>query len=433
MSKEQLLKKAHSKHMQGKLQAAAKLYQEILRIRPNDLDATYLLGTLYAESGDLPRAKEFLERADSINPSSPYIKVNLGNICKSQGDFAKASELYQQALSLDDSLPQAYIGLGNILETVENDWDGALLMYRNALQLAPNDPLILQATGNFLVRHGDSHALEYLQLAARLNPRLPAITKDCGIACVRFGRPAEGARYLRQSLNLFGEDPEARYYLTIAEGTNPDRQLQQEYARLEFDRFAPEFEQTLVNGLGYTIPGQIVQLIKDTQPEGFRFRNGADLGCGTGLFGLEARGHADTLVGIDISPHMIELASGRGCYDELLCGDVTTVLQGIDAKFDLFSATDVLVYIGDLDELFSVMTARAENSALFVCSTESVEGDGFVLRPSGRYAHSRQYMKLVADKHSWQLIDCKQVPLRKEYGSWIDGELYIFRYDGNPT
>lgn len=216
MSKEQLLKKAHTKHMQGKLQAAARLYQEILRIRPNDLDATYLLGTLYAESGDLPRAKEFLERANSINPSSPFIKVNLGNVCRAEGDLQAARELYDGALQLSPDLMPALFGLATILETVDNDPQGAFQQYRKALQLAPNDPVILQAAGNLLARHGDPAALEYLQLAARLNQRLPAIARDLGIACVTFGRMAEGASYLRQHLQFSPDDAEAARYLEMA-------------------------------------------------------------------------------------------------------------------------------------------------------------------------------------------------------------------------
>lgn len=427
MSKEQLLKKAHAKHMQGKFDAAVKLYNDLLRIRPDDLDANYLLGTLYAETGELSKAREYLEKAGSINPASPYIKVNLGNIFKVQGEFEAARECYMQALALNGDLPQAYFGLGNILETVDNDLEGAFQNYRKALQLNPNDPTVLQTAGRLLFHAGDKVALEYFQTAARINPRLPDINRDCGIACMKFGRKAEGARYLRQALLFNPSDTEASYYLSIAEGKSPDKELQQEYVRVEFDRFAPEFDHTLVERLEYLIPGKMVEFLRETFPGGLQYKSVADLGCGTGLFGIAVRKYAEYLAGMDISTRMIELATQRNCYDALFAGELIATLRESDTTYDLFAATDVLIYIGDLEELFATLTAKAMPGALFAFSTEICDGDGFILQNSGRFAHSRQYVQRVAETHSCRILASGEVPLRTEFGSWINGDLYIIR------
>lgn len=424
---DQLLKKAHDKHMRGNFNAAVKLYNEVLKIHPDHLDANYLLGTLYAETGELSRAKEHLERADAIDPTSPYIKVNLGNICKTQGDFDDARNCYQQALALKNDLPQAYFGLGNIMETVDNNSQGAFEYYRKALQLNPNDPIMLQATGKLLLKHGDQHAFEYLQMAARISPKLPGINTDCGIACVKLGLNAEGARYLRQALTLNRQDTEASYYLSIAEGSIPDHNLQQDYVREEFNRFAPDFDSTLVEKLEYYIPEKMVEFLLEAVPAGFHCKYAADLGCGTGLFGIAVRQHVDNLVGIDISTKMLELAAQKNCYDTLHPGEIIATLRESDTIYDLFAATDVLIYIGNLDELFATISAKASPDALFVFSTETCAGDGFILQGSGRYAHSRQYVQAVAETNDCQVIATKQVQLRKEFEKWIDGDLYVIR------
>lgn len=224
MYMDQLLKKAHDKHIRGNLDAAVKLYNDILKIHPDHLDATYLLGTLYAEAGEFDTARGYLEKADRLNPTSPYIKVNFGNVCKALGDFGAARELYLQALAIQENLPQALFGLGHIQEIVDNDREGALDYYRKAVQLNPNDPGVLQAMGRLLFQQGDQNALDYFRTAARINPRQPEIIKDLGIACVQFGQLEEGAAYLRQVLQFNRQDSEARHFLDIVEAKRPDTQ-----------------------------------------------------------------------------------------------------------------------------------------------------------------------------------------------------------------
>jgi tetratricopeptide (TPR) repeat protein len=218
---DQLLQKAHDKHLRGNLDGAVKLYNEILKLSPDHLDANYLLGTLYAEAGEFDTARRYLEKADSINSASPYIKVNFANVCKALGDFDTARELYRQALALEENLPQALFGLGHIQEIADNDREGALDHYRKAVQLNPNDPAVLQTMGRLLFSQGDRNALDYFRMAAQINPRQPEIFKDLGIACIQFGETAEGANYLRQVLQINRQDAEARHFLDVAEGKAP--------------------------------------------------------------------------------------------------------------------------------------------------------------------------------------------------------------------
>ena len=428
--------------MQGKHDAAVKLYNEILKIKPNHLDANYLLGTLYAETGEFTLAKQHLEKADSINPASPYIKVNLGNICMALGNYADAKEFFHQALALKSDLPQAYFGLGTISETGDNDIDGAaqyyrkvLLYFQTALQHTPNDSALLHGAGRSLFKAGKPLALECFQKAILMNPRLPGIDRDYGIACVRFGRNADAARYLRKALLLAPEDTELRYYLSIAEGKSPDKPIQQEYVKNQFDQFAANFDRMLVETLEYTIPEKMIGFLTETFPEGFHFKSAVDLGCGTGLFGMAVRNNVQYLAGIDISAKMLELAKDRNCYDTLLEGEVMATLHESEVTYDLFAATDVLVYIGALEELLATLKEKGGPDALFIFSTESCEGDGFIIQGTGRYAHSRRYIQSVVERSGGCIVADKHVQLRKDLGDWIMGDLYIIslhsRSNGN--
>lgn len=45
-----------------------------------------------------------------------------------------------------------------------------------------------------------------------------------------------------------------------------------------------------------------------------------DLGCGTGLVGSWFKDYARKLVGVDVSPTMLDMATKKGCYHELRRG-----------------------------------------------------------------------------------------------------------------
>jgi predicted TPR repeat methyltransferase len=426
MHVDQLFKKAHAKHLQGKHDTAAKLYREILRIKPNHLDSNYLLGTLCAENNQLEEAQQYLAKADSLNPESPFIKVNLGNICKLQGDFETARKYFIEAIALKNDLPQAHFALGYIYEYVDEDFDAALREYQAAVDLNPNEPMTLQAIGKSLVKFGNQTALEYFARAQRLNPKLKGIQKDMGLAALKFCQLTEAAKHLRISLIDDPEDIHVRYFLTIAEGREPDDELKQRYVQAEFDDYSEHFDNSLTSKLGYDAPTKMLAFLLETFPETLHFRNGVDLGCGTGLFGYLIKKYVDHLTGIDLSGKMLENARKRGCYNSLVAGEIVSTLKEMDCAFDLFSATDVIIYIGDIDSLFSIAKEKSAPNALFLLTTESQLAYGFTLKATGRYTHSKEYVISVANDHGFSIVASREIPLRKESGEWLTGEMFIF-------
>jgi len=50
--------------------------------------------------------------------------------------------------------------------------------------------------------------------------------------------------------------------------------------------------------------------------------------------------------------------------------------------------------------------------------------DGFLLAPSGRYAHSRAYISQRAAAAGLRLGDVRETVLRKEHGEPVTGEIY---------
>jgi predicted TPR repeat methyltransferase len=87
----------------------------------------------------------------------------------------------------------------------------------------------------------------------------------------------------------------------------------------------------------------------------------------------------------------------------------------------LFLAGDVLVYLGALDALFTAIASRARPRALLAFTAEISTGPDYELTPSGRYAHSRSYLKALLAQVGGGVLACETHPMRLQDGKLVDG------------
>ena len=152
-----------------------------------------------------------------------------------------------------------------------------------------------------------------------------------------------------------------------------------------------------------------------------------DLGCGTGLFGVEIAAAKSRLVGVDLSARMVDAAGNRGVYDELHAASIDTYLATHADRFDLVVATDVLVYIGALETMFAGVRSHLNAGGRFAFSTESPADlmDGFRLLPAGRYAHSPAYVRALAGANGFEVIAQEPAIIRTEANVPIEGFVFV--------
>ncbi len=98
------------------------------------------------------------------------------------------------------------------------------------------------------------------------------------------------------------------------------------YVRRLFDQHAPDFDTALVERLEYRGPELLLEAVRTIKGLPLRLGSVLDLGCGTGLGGAAFRPCCDWLVGVDISPGMIEQARAKGLYDRLVVSDLLEFL-----------------------------------------------------------------------------------------------------------
>ena len=154
-----------------------------------------------------------------------------------------------------------------------------------------------------------------------------------------------------------------------------------------------------------------------------------DLGCGTGLFGLEIKSYCSQLEGVDLSNKMLAIAKQKKVYDKLSKADIVEYLTSTSREFDYYVALDVFIYVGCLKEIFRLIKSRSRKPGKLVFSTEHTELDGYHILKTGRYAHSKNYVESLCNKFGYDLSHFSTTELRKEKGAFLTGGIHILDFN----
>ena len=202
------------------------------------------------------------------------------------------------------------------------------------------------------------------------------------------------------------------------------------YVRRLFDQHAPEFDEALTGRLEYRGPELLLAALRQLDGEQLRFASMLDLGCGTGLSGVAFRLVCDHLVGVDISPGMVEQAQAKGFYDRLEVSDLISFLTAQSAaQHDLVLAADVFVYCSDLSPIAKAVARVLTPGGRFAFTVEAEDdargGAGVRLQGTLRYAHSASHVRAALAAAGLDVVQLADVSTRTEKGAPVPGLLVI--------
>jgi predicted TPR repeat methyltransferase len=193
-----------------------------------------------------------------------------------------------------------------------------------------------------------------------------------------------------------------------------------------FDQHAPEFEESLVDRLGYRGPAIVMDALAAVNGGQLRFGSVLDLGCGTGLMGAAIRPFCDWLAGVDLSPAMTAKARGKGIYDRLAADELSEHLAAhAGAQYHLVLAADVFVYCGDLAPIAAGVAHVLAPGGQFAFTVETYDGSGIRLQPTLRYAHGVAHVRAAIERARLQLDYLEPIPARREKNEWLPGLVVI--------
>ena len=203
------------------------------------------------------------------------------------------------------------------------------------------------------------------------------------------------------------------------------------YVATLFDQHAEAFESILVDQLDYCVPLMVLERIQTLKLG--PFKKLLDLGCGTGLTGGALRDIVEEMTGLDISENMVEIAHEKDLYETLYVAEAADYLEdNDDGPFDIVTATDVLPYLGFLEEMFFGVADNLEAGGHFFFSSETLpddvlDGRDFMVGPHQRFAHAESYVRKVLDGAGFDVVEFREITVRLEDGNPIAGHLVVAR------
>jgi predicted TPR repeat methyltransferase len=382
---------AAARHDRGELDEAARLYEEVLDVDPDHADALQLLGMLRARQGQHVLATGLLERAVRRRRRADTLQ-SLGEVSFARGRYARAVECFAAAARQRPDDPEPIRNLGHSWFAQDRFLEAAAA-YRHLLAMLPTD-----ANG----------------------------WSALGFALIHLKMHEEAARAFGLALRFDPDDAESRHMHAALSGQRTSR-APDAYVRGLFDHYADRYDRHLEARLAYRVPTMFREMLRDSGLEADGTLRVADLGCGTGLCGEAVADMAASMVGIDLSPRMLERSRRRPCYTELVERAVEPWLAETPDRFDLILAGDVLIYIGELRPVFSGVLRVLEPGGLFAFSTETTTQPGYELRPSGRYAHCLSTVDELLAEAGLEVVSRRPAIIRVEKDKPLDGHLTLVR------
>ena len=349
---------------------------------------THLDAARFAQSLDA------LKRARRVAPENARVHYCLALYHGDRGELGEALRALDESLRLDPGNAKAHNNRGSILLQIQRAGE-AEIAFRRAIELDP------------------SLAPPYLNLGHILEKRG---ARDEAVAIYE--------RAIAQGLDrdVFEQ------CRAVAAGT-VTRASPANWVRTTFDNFAPAFDVRL-RELGYKMPEEIAERLSKRTAGPLDI---LDLGCGTGFVGVALRGLKRRLIGIDVSPRMLQQAESRGVYDETHVAEIHAFMRTVpDGDFDAVIAADVFVYIGALEEVFREAARVLRPGGWFAFSTEEQPSGDFELRASGRYAQSQAYVRRLAAR-DFAVRDAEPAIVRYESGAALGGRMYLLQKKAAPS
>jgi predicted TPR repeat methyltransferase len=372
-----------------------------------------------------------LQKEAGGNTAPADIYQRLGAVLWKQGDSAGALVAFEQSMAGNAGSAEAHYNLGSA-QLEAGKFAEALGSAQEALRLRPgfSEARLLCAAG--LAATGAIEA--GAELVAQLGRvEMPAAQAYLLLA-IRLlnSRLFDAARPCLE--RVLREDPGevmARHLLSAVSGENPDRPVDG-YVRQLFDASAATFDQELVTKLEYVVPREMVEVLTAVAAVGGPDApwDVLDLGCGTGLVGVEIASRSRRLTGIDLAPNMIERARARDIYTLLRCEDLVTALSR-EARYDVITAADVFIYVGKLDAVIPAIRGALRPGGLFAFSAEAVASPaGYRLGLMGRYAHDAGYLQGLAAENGLAVELLRETRIRFEHRRPVRGWLTVWRAPG---
>lgn len=347
------------------------------------LDDPVTLSRNLRSKGDARKAADTLADRLRAGQGGHRVRTAYAYALMEAGALEDAVVSAKETVLLFPEEAETHICLGEMFRRTEQ-LPEAISEFRLALEKDPDNSDVQFLIGCAWLDAGEpQRALAHF---AESTPGTSGLLAKAAKAEQMLAAPRADPAYIRHLFNHFSADYDV--HMTI---------------RLKYN--APHILRGLYDGLGRPRAGKLTIL---------------DLGCGTGLSGEAFQDLAETMIGVDLSPAMIEKARLRAIYDGFDEADIESPPKAENA-FDLVLAADSLVYIGDLRKVFTTARTALKPGGLFLFSVERKAGASFDVGPKRRWQHSDRYIRDCTQVSGFDLLRMSDCVIRHERGVPVAG------------
>ena len=181
-------------------------YEQIITFYPHYIDAMTSLGAIYRRLKRYEESIEILERAVDEGRQSADVNYNLGFTYREMGNWDDAIEAFSSVVNENPSDVLAYNHLGAIyLE--KKDYQKSIASFKRGLQIDPNHPILNYNLARcFSQAKMYSDSIRCYQNALKAKPGWVDAIKDFSNVLVKCQKSREASELVKHSIELYPND-----------------------------------------------------------------------------------------------------------------------------------------------------------------------------------------------------------------------------------
>ncbi len=201
----------------GDFDRAEAEFRKVAASAPTSPVPSYHLGVIALERDRFDEAESFLRRATALDPKAWRPHHALGELAMRRGQPGAAAEALQRAIALNPRDTEARTMLG-VLAQQAGDTEAAEAEYRLALQEVPGDPRVMNNLGALYLDRGQpALALSYFADALQHDPGYVEAAYNHALALEAMGKTTEARSALGALLLQVSSDPGLERYRRAVE------------------------------------------------------------------------------------------------------------------------------------------------------------------------------------------------------------------------
>ena len=421
MKNTELIDSAIQDYHRNDYKSALKKAEKVLQKDEKNSDALVIKGNVYYQKHQISDSLQYYLKALDADSHHYSAQINVANTYYELKNYEQAY-LYAKRILVDHINDKAALSvLGNSALEIEK-YDESKEAFLEILKQDSNDVWSYNSLSKIYQKTEDENrAFAYAWKAVELSNGANEQHLNFGYLLYETEDKKEEnliKKYAQKWLEKYGQNPIVKHMGNSILHQEKMSRADGKYVREIFDVFADDFEEVL-SALNYQAPRFIADEFKRILPTILVKKiDVLDVGCGTGLCGLELKKITPQIIlyGVDISEKMLEKAAQKKCYKKLFKDDLENYFLTSKNKFNVIVAADVLTYFGELKNLILGFrnSLHQQGKIILTVSANTINEDDYFLHASGRFLHHRKYLEKVLSDNGFAIEKTEEKILRTE-------------------